>query len=92
VMPESAIKFGAYEASTIGSTKQETDIDLYRLQNARSPNSRATMIQQSYTRGPNSLLVVLLVSTRMQSLRRLVLSLIGMVAQFAVYPIDTLKL
>jgi hypothetical protein len=50
------------------------------------------MIQQSYTRGPNSLLVVLLVSTRMQSLRRLVLSLIGMVAQFAVYPIDTLKL
>jgi hypothetical protein len=49
------------------------------------------MTQRSYTRGPSSLLVALLV--RLERISQTTsLTHVGMVSQFAVYPIDTLKL
>jgi len=62
-----------------------------RLRNEDSPNSKATTTRRVYIRGHSLYLAVLQVGL-MLFLDKLLLTSPGMVSQFVVYPIDTLKL
>jgi hypothetical protein len=64
---------------------------VYRLRSVFSLRLKDTMTHRSYTRGPNLWLAVLQVRQACPFSSAL-LTNVGMVSQFAVYPIDTLKL
>jgi hypothetical protein len=90
-MPESAIKFGSYEASITRQLYKHC-LNVCRLRNAFSPRSKDTMTLTSYIHGRSSLLAELRVSQPLLLPKPISLTRPGMVSQFAVYPIDTLKL